>query len=631
MTNNTYKFLDKINYPNDLRKLDVKDLPFLCNDLREYIIDVISNNPGHLGASLGAVELTVALHYVYNTPEDKLIWDVGHQAYSHKILTGRKEQFKTNRTYKGISGYPKMNESEFDSFGTGHSATSISAALGMAIASKLENNNNRQHIAIIGDGSLTGGMAFEAMNHAGSTKANILIILNDNGISIDKSVGALNKYLIDISTSKTYNKIKNKVWDALSFGKNRGTIARNVIQQFENAIKGTMLKGSNLFESLGFRYFGTVDGHDVMRLVRILDDLKSINGPKVLHIRTIKGKGLKLAEEEQTKYHAPGHFNPQTGEIIKETKRTETIKYQEVFGHTIVELARGNDKIIGITPSMLSGCSLNIMFEQMPEKTFDVGIAEQHAVTFSAGLSVDGYIPFCNIYSSFLQRSYDQIIHDVALQNLPVIFCIDRGGLVGEDGATHHGAYDLAFLRCIPNMIISAPMNEHELRNMMLTAVNNKKNPFSIRYPRGKGVLIDWKNKMEILEIGKGRIINSGNNIALISIGHIGNSVVEATKILQMQDINPSHYDIRFLKPIDSDLLHEIFKNHNTIITIEDGTIIGGLGSNIVEFANDNNYKHKIIRLGIPDKFIEQGTIRQLQIECNIDIDSIISTIKKHW
>ncbi len=631
MFNKTYKYLDKVNYPEDLKKLDISELPDLCDDLRQYIIDVISNNPGHLGASLGTVELTAALHYAFNTPDDKLIWDVGHQAYSHKILTGRKKTFPSNRTYKGISGFPKMNESIYDAFGTGHSSTSISAALGMAIAADLEGNKTRQHIAVIGDGSMTGGMAFEAMNHAGWSNANVLIILNDNGIAIDKSVGALKEYLIDISTSKTYNKVKEKIWNALSFGKNRGNFARNIVQQFENALKGTILKSSNLFESLGFRYFGPVDGHDVERLVRILNDLKNIKGPKILHIHTIKGKGLRLAEIDQTIYHAPGHFNPKTGELIKDNCINETVKYQEVFGETILALAKRNKKIVGITPAMASGCSLDIMMVEMPNRVFDVGIAEQHAVTFSAGLATDGYIPFCNIYSSFLQRSYDQIIHDVALQNIPVIFCIDRGGLVGEDGATHHGAYDLSFLRCIPNIVVSAPMDEHELRNLMYTAQKQNKSPFSIRYPRGRGYIAAWRNKMVELLIGKGRVIKTGNDVAVVSIGHIGNLVVDAFEILQIDGIFPSHYDMRFLKPIDIELLHEVFKNHNTIITIEDGTIIGGLGSAIIEFASENGYSQKIIRMGIPDSFIEQGSISQLRSECGFDTDSIIAAIKNNY
>lgn len=626
----SYKILSTINYPKDLRQIPVSELPELCEELREYIINVISHNPGHLGASLGTVELTVALHYAFNTPTDKLIWDVGHQAYSHKILTGRKELFKKNRMHEGISGFPKMSESEFDAFGTGHSSTSISAALGMAIAAKLNGDNQRQHIAVIGDGSMTGGMAFEALNHAGWENANVLVILNDNGIAIDKSVGALKEYLLDISTSKAYNRLKDKIWNALSYKNNKASLARNFIQQFENALKGTLLKKSNLFESLGFRYFGPVDGHDVERLVKIFNDLKRIPGPKLLHIRTVKGKGLRLAEIEQTKYHAPGLFNPETGILIKHLSNNDPPKFQEVFGETIVALAKQNPKIVGVTPAMASGCSLSLMMKTMPDRAFDVGIAEQHAVTFSAGMATSGYIPFCNIYSTFLQRSYDQIIHDVAIQDLPVIFCIDRGGLVGEDGTTHHGVYDIAFLRCIPNMIIASPMNEHELRNMMFTAQATK-HPFAIRYPRGKGVLSDWKNKMVEIPVGKGRLIKSGQQIAILSFGPLGNLVADAVSIAEMHGIMVSHYDLRFVKPIDQELLHEVFKNHHTVITIEDGTVIGGVGSAVTEFMTEHNYSANIVRMGVPDHLIEQGSIAQLRTECGIDTDHLVAAIKKYW
>lgn len=627
----SYKILSTINLPIDLRKKSVSELPELCDELREYIINVISHNPGHLGASLGTVELTVALHYAFNTPTDKLIWDVGHQAYSHKILTGRKEQFKFNRMHEGISGFPKMKESEYDAFGTGHSSTSISAALGMAIAAKLSGDNQRQHIAVIGDGSMTGGMAFEAMNHAGWENANILVILNDNGIAIDKSVGALKEYLLDISTSKAYNRLKDKIWNALSFKNNQASIARNFIQQFENALKGTLLKKSNLFESLGFRYFGPVDGHDVERLIKIFNDLKQIPGPKLLHVRTVKGKGLRLAEIDQTKYHAPGLFNPETGVIIKQPCTNEPPKYQEVFGETLVALAKRNSKIVGITPSMASGCSLNIMMKEMPERAFDVGIAEQHAVTFSAGMASSGFVPFCNIYSTFLQRAYDQIIHDVAIQDLPVIFCIDRGGLVGEDGATHHGLYDIAFLRCIPNMIVASPMNEHELRNMMFTAQSKTHHPFAIRYPRGKGVLPMWRNKMVDIPIGKGRLLKSGAQIALLSFGPIGNLVSDAIEISEIQGKQVSHYDLRFAKPLDEDLLHEVFKNHHTVITIEDGAIDGGIGSAVTEFMTLYQYTVVIIRMGIPDRIIEQGSVSELYSECGIDTDHIVAKINENW
>lgn len=627
----SYNILKTITTPPDLRKKAVSELPVLCDELREYIINVISHNPGHLGASLGTVELTVALHYAFNTPNDKLIWDVGHQAYSHKILTGRKEQFKLNRMHEGISGFPKITESEYDAFGTGHSSTSISAALGMAIAAKMSGDNQRQHIAVIGDGSMTGGMAFEAMNHAGWENANILVVLNDNGISIDKSVGALKEYLIDISTSKTYNKLKDKVWKALSSKDNKGSVARDFVQQVENALKGSLLKKSNLFESLGFRYFGPVDGHDVERLVKIFNDLKRIPGPKLLHVRTVKGKGLKLAEIDQTKYHAPGHFNPSTGELIPQPCVNEAPRFQEVFGETIVALAKRNPKIVGVTPAMASGCSLDLMMEAMPDRAFDVGIAEQHAVTFSAGMAASGYVPFCNIYSTFLQRAYDQIIHDVAIQNLPVIFCIDRGGLVGEDGSTHHGIYDIAFLRCIPNMVVASPMDEHELRNMMYTAQLDPKHPFAIRYPRGKGLLTAWRNKMVEIPIGKGRLMKSGTQIAIISFGPLGNLATDAMAIAEIEGMTVSHYDLRFVKPIDQELLHEVFKNHHTVITIEDGTVVGGMGSAVTEFMTENGYSANIIRMGVPDTIVEQGSVTQLRATCGIDTDHLVAAIKNNW
>ncbi len=628
---NSYKLLSQIEFPSDLRKLPASELPTLCSELREYIINVISHNPGHLGSSLGTVELTTALHYVFDTPVDKLIWDVGHQAYSHKILTGRKEDFKLNRMYKGISGFPKMNESEYDAFGTGHSSTSISAALGMAISAKLNNNHQRQHIAVIGDGSMTGGMAFEAMNHAGWENANVLVVLNDNGISIDKSVGALKEYLIDISTSKTYNRLKDKVWKALTFKNNKGSYVRNFVQQFENALKGTILKKSNLFESLGFRYFGPVDGHDVERLVKIFNDLKQIPGPKLLHIRTKKGKGLDLAERDQTRYHAPGLFNPVTGEIISQSCSDEPLRFQDVFGETIVALAKRNPKIIGVTPAMASGCSLDLMMQKMPDRAFDVGIAEQHAVTFSAGMAASGHVPFCNIYSTFLQRSLDQVIHDVAIQNLPVIFCIDRGGLVGEDGATHHGIYDIAFLRSVPNLIISSPINEHELRNLMFTAQSDPQHPFVIRYPRGKGVLPIWRNKMVEIEVGKGKLLKSGSQIAMLSFGPIGNLTADAVSIASIEGMQVSHYDLRFVKPLDNELLHEVFKNHHTIVTIEDGTVVGGVGSAVAEFMLEHGYSANIVRMGVPDKIIEQGSVAQLRSECRLDSDHMIQVIKKYW
>lgn len=623
--------LSKIKSPEDLRKLSEKQLPQLCAEIRDFILDVMSENPGHLGASLGAVEIAVALHYAYNTPEDKLVWDVGHQAYAHKILTERKDLFHTNRTYKGISGFPKMSESKYDSFGVGHSSTSISAALGMAMAAKMNGISNRKHIAVIGDGSMTGGMAMEALNNAGVSRSNLLVVLNDNGISIDKSVGALKDYLTHITTSRAYNKLKNFVWKAL--GKVTAQIGpdhQRIAQKIDRAIKGSILRRSNLFESYGFRYFGPIDGNDVKRLANLFHDLQRIPGPKLVHLVTKKGKGFKLAEADQTRYHAPGTFNRKTGEITK-SNCTEKLapKYQTVFGRTIIELAEKNEKIVGITPAMPSGCSLNLMMEKMPDRVFDVGIAEQHAVTFSAGLATQEMIPFCNIYSTFMQRAYDQVVHDVALQNLPVVFCIDRGGLVGEDGATHHGAFDLAYFRTVPNMIVSAPMNEQELRNLMYTAQLDGIGPFSIRYPRGRGVMPEWKTPFEKLEIGKGRKLRDGKDVAIISIGHVGNFVTEAAEKLSQENIEISHYDMCFLKPIDEDLLHDALKNHSKIITVEDGTIVGGLGSAVLEFMADHNYKADLKRLGIPDKFIEHGSIKELHKECGFDADGIVKAVNE--
>ena len=580
--------LSKINCPADLRKLKKSQLPKLSEQLRQYIIDIVAENGGHLGASLGVVELSVALHYIFNTPEDQLVWDVGHQAYGHKILTGRKDIFHTNRIYNGISGFPKRSESEYDTFGAGHSSTSISAALGMALASKHKGDEKKQHIAVIGDGSMSGGMAFEALNHAGAEHSNLLVILNDNCMSIDPAVGALKEYLTDISTSHTYNKAKNKIWRILGKISKFGPNAQKVAQKVEGAVKSTLLGESNYFESLNFRYFGPIDGHDVKHLTTVLKDLKNIPGPKILHCLTKKGKGYDPAEEGcATQWHAPGLFQKETGKIIKDAP----IKYQDVFGKSIIELAKENDKIIGVTPAMLSGSSLGLMMEQMPERTFDVGIAEQHAVTFSAGLATQGLIPFCNIYSTFMQRAYDQLIHDVALQNLNVVFCLDRGGLVGADGATHHGAYDIAYLRCIPNMVVAAPMNEQELRNMMYTAQLPNKGPFSIRYPRGNGVMYNWETPFEELEIGKGQLVNEGEEIAILSIGHAGNFAISAQEDFAKTGLSIAHYDMRFVKPIDEDLLHNIFRKFDKVITLEDACLQGGFGSAVLEFMGDNNYK----------------------------------------
>ena len=620
--------LSGVNFPSDLRKLKPDELPLICEEIRQFIIDVISANPGHLGASLGAVELAVAIHYAFNTPFDKIIWDVGHQAYAHKILTGRKDVFHTNRMYKGISGFPRMSESEYDAFGVGHSSTSISAALGMGVAANLNQEQNRHHVAIIGDGAMTGGMAMEALNNAGVSNANLLVILNDNGIAIDRNVGAIKDYLADIVTSHTYNKIRDKIWLLLGGDTKYGKNTRAVVKQVGNALKLSILKRSNLFEAFKFRYFGPVDGHDVVRLTKLLSDLKDIKGPKLLHIITVKGKGYKHAEQEQTVYHAPGIFDKNTGEIAQDKCHGQPPKYQTVFGRTIVELAEKNPHIVGITPAMSTGCSLNIMMTKMPDRAFDVGIAEQHAVTFAAGLAASGKIPFCNIYSTFMQRGYDQLIHDVALQKLQVIFCLDRAGLVGEDGATHHGAYDLAFLRCIPNLTIASPMNEEELRNMMFTAQMEGKGPFAIRYPRGRGVMPEWKTPFAELEIGKGRMIRAGKDAVLITIGHPGNEAVKACKKLWEQGVDTAHYDIRFLKPIDMPLLHDIFKKFNRIVTVEDGAITGGLGSAVIEFMADNGYTAKIKRLGIPDRFVEQGTLGELYEECGYDAGAIVAAVK---
>ncbi len=621
--------LSKINSPDDLRKLQPEELPGLCQEIRQFILEVISENPGHLGASLGAVELTAAIHYAFNTPEDKLVWDVGHQAYTHKILTGRKDVFHTNRTYKGISGFPRMSESKYDAFGTGHSSTSISAALGMAIASSLAGNKNRQHIAVIGDGALTGGMAMEALNNAAVSKANLLVILNDNGIAIDKNESGLSNALTEITTSQTYNKLRDKIWVIMG-GKTRyGANSRAIVKQISGALKSTLLRRSNLFEAFGFRYFGPVDGHDVVRLVHLFEDMKRIPGPKLLHVVTTKGKGFAKAEKDQTTYHAPGHFDKETGELKEALCKNLPPKYQTVFGRTIIELAEKNEKIVGVTPAMPTGCSLNMMMVKMPSRAFDVGIAEQHAVTFSAGMAAQGFVPFCNIYSTFMQRAYDQVIHDVALQKLHVVFCLDRGGLVGEDGATHHGVFDLAYLRPVPNLTIASPLNEEELRNMMYTAQLEGMGPWAIRYPRGRGMMPEWKTAFRELPVGKGQKLRDGNSLAFISIGHIGNVVMAACETLSEQGIEAAVYDMRFLKPLDEEILNEVFTKFDKIITIEDGTILGGLGSAVMEFASDNGFHKTIIhRLGIPDRFIEQGTPEELYHECGIDAEGIINAAK---
>jgi 1-deoxy-D-xylulose-5-phosphate synthase len=627
MEERAYKFLETINSPKDLKRLSIDELKMLSDELRRFVVDMVSANPGHLGASLGVTELTVALHYVYNTPYDQLVWDVGHQAYMHKILTGRRDLFHTNRKYKGISGFPKMTESEYDSFGVGHSSTSISAALGLAVAARIKGEQSRKVVAIIGDGSMTGGMAFEGLNNAGYSNANLLVILNDNNMAIDPNVGALQKYLTKITTSRTYNKVKNNVWNFLGRFK---MSPRRAIQKIGIGLKSTLLKHSNLFEALNFRYFGPVDGHNIEDLIETLEHLKDIPGPKLLHVITTKGKGYKYAEENQTRFHAPGLFDKNTGEIyLAPHDKPQPPKYQEVFGQTIVELGESNPRVVAVTPAMISGSSLKAFFTRFPERSFDVGIAEQHAVTFSAGMAAQGMIPFCNIYSSFMQRAFDQVIHDVAIQKLPVVFCLDRAGLVGEDGATHHGAYDLAYMRLFPGMTISAPMNEEELRNLMFTAQAEASGPFVIRYPKGAGVMLEWKKAMRKLPVGKGRIVCEGNDLAIITLGTVGNFAVDAVKLLAIEGIEALHADMRFLSPLDTELLHTIFKNHRLVITVEDGTINGGLGSAVAEFVAENGYRAQILRLGVPDRFVEHGSQSQLYHECGYDVAGIVQSAKK--
>ncbi len=624
-----YNLLNTIEGPDDMKSLTPEQLRELSSELRQFIIEIVSSNPGHFGASLGVVELTVALHHVFNAPYDQIIWDVGHQAYGHKILTGRRDNFHTNRKYGGISGFPKPSESKFDAFGVGHSSTSISAALGMAAGNDYKGQDDRQVVAVIGDGSLSGGMAYEALNNAGHAGKNLLVILNDNHISIDPSVGAMKEYLLDITTSKAYNKVKGDVWNLLGFLSKIAPNARNYAQKIENAVKSIVLKQSNLFESLNFRYFGPVDGHDVIHLAEVLRDMKDIPGPKILHVITQKGKGFAKAEENQTAFHSPGKFNMHTGEMIQKVEDgPQPPLYQDVFGETILELAKLNKKIVGITPAMPTGSSLKLMMDEMPDRTYDVGIAEQHAVTFSAGLAAAGMTPFCNIYSSFMQRAYDQVIHDVAIQNLPVVFFLDRAGLVGSDGATHHGAYDLAYFRCIPNMVISSPLNESEMRDLMFTAQLKPEGPFVIRYPRGRGVMVDWKQPFSKIEIGKGQQLKDGNDIAILSFGPIGHEATRAIEVLEKEQISVAHYDMRFLKPIDNKLLQSVFTRFDKIITLEDASIIGGLGSAVIEYMNDNSYKAKIVRLGIPDKFVEHGTQEELYRDCGYDAEGIAKSVR---
>ena len=613
------EILEKINDPKDLKGLDTKELDELCAQLREYMVECCSKNPGHLGASLGAVELSVALHYVYDTPHDKLVWDVGHQAYAHKIITGRREAFVNNRKSGGLSGFPKMSESEYDAFGAGHTSVSISAALGIAEAARIK-GEKRHVVAVIGDGAMTGGLAFEGLNNAGALKSDILVILNDNQISIDKNVGALHNYLVKISVSPAYNRMKNRIWRIAGNGR-----IRRLIQKFMLSTKLAFMKNGSVFQGLGFRYFGTIDGNDMDELVTTLSNLKDIPGPKLLHIRTLKGKGYKPAEEDQCVWHAPGKFDIETGKRITQAKKV--YRYQDIFGETIVELARENEKIVGITPAMASGCSLTHMMKEFPQRTYDVGIAEQHAVTFSAGLAAGGMLPFCNIYSTFMQRAYDSIIHDVALQNLKVVFCLDRGGIVGEDGATHHGAFDLAYLRPVPNIVLAAPMNEIELRNMLYSATQPEYGAVAIRYPRGACEGLDWKKPFEYVEPGKGVVVSEGEGVAVVTLGTIGNRAAKAVAKAKEEGLSPLHINMRFLKPLDTLLLGETCNRCHTIITVEDGAVTGGLASAVAEYVAQHNLNVKVVSLGIPDRFIEQGTVDELISECGYNVDSIYNSI----
>ncbi len=620
--------LNRINFPADLHQLSEEQLPEVCAELRQYIIDVLSENPGHLGASLGTVELTVALHYVFNAPYDRIVWDVGHQAYGHKILTGRREVFHTLRKFGGISGFPNPAESEYDAFIAGHASNSISAAMGMAVASALK-HENRHVIAVIGDGAMTGGLAFEGLNNASVNPNNLLIILNDNNMAIDHSVGGLSQYLVDITTSQAYNKMRYDVYRGLKKIKLIDDGRRDNILRFNNSLKALLTQQHNLFEGFSIRYFGPVDGHDVGYLVKLLNDIKDMQGPKLLHIKTKKGKGFKPAEESATEWHAPGRFNKETGERIIVHKLNEPQLYQDVFGHTLVELAEKDERIVGITPAMPTGCSMTYLMKEFPDRAFDVGIAEGHAVTFSAGLAKEGMIPFCNVYSSFMQRAYDMVIHDVALQKLHLILCLDRAGLVGEDGATHHGVFDLAYLRPIPNLVISSPLNEWDLRNLMYTGYKISDGPFVIRYPRGKGEKSDWRNDMQILPIGKGRKLREGHDIAVLSLGPIGNEAIKAIDQVEPEGISVAHYDMIYLKPLDEALLHEVGRKFKRIITIENGVIAGGLGSAVLEFMADHGYTPQVKRIGVPDQFIEHGSIPELYKLCGMDADSIAKVIRQ--
>ena len=619
-----YPLLSKIDSPDDLRKLPVESLPDVCAELREFLIDTLSRNPGHFASNMGTVELTVALHYVFDTPYDRIVWDVGHQAYCHKILTGRRDKFDTNRKFGGISGFPNPAESKYDSFIAGHASNSISAALGMAVASKLNHDSKRRNVvAVIGDASISGGLAFEGLNNASLSNSNLLIILNDNDMAIDQNVGALNNYMTHLNTSKAYNALRYKVYKTLKKLHLIDEKHKNLILRFNNSVKALLSHQQNVFEGLDIRYFGPFDGHDVERIVRVLKDIKDMDGPRLLHLRTRKGKGYKPAEDNPTIWHAPGKFNKETGERIVEDTTGKPLKYQDVFGKTIVELARKNDKIVGVTAAMSTGCSMSFLFDALPERAFDVGIAEEHAVTFSAGMAKDGLTPFCCIYSTFLQRAYDEIIHDVAIQNLPVVFCIDRAGLVGDDGVTHHGIFDLAYLGNIPNVIVSSPINEHYLRNLMYTAQMGKYGPFAIRYPRGRGVLADWHNEMCELPLGKGRKLKDGDKVAVLTLGPIGNDVEDVIKNLGTESCHVAHYDMIFMRPIDESILEEVGKRFSHVITVEDGTVDGGFGSVVTEWFNGHDMNVRVHRIGIPSCFVAQGTIGQLRKVCGMDNESI--------
>lgn len=631
MAKNTYKHLHNINSPDDLKKINKDELPVVCQELRNFIIDEVSKNPGHLGSNLGVIELTVALHYVFNTPYDRLVWDVGHQAYAHKVLTGRRDVFHTNRQLNGISGFPKIEESEYDTFGVGHASTSISAALGMAIAAQ-KKGEDRKVVAVIGDGSMTGGLAFEGLNNTSMVDNDMLIVLNDNQMAIDPIKGGFTQYLVDITTSKAYNQIRHKVYNFFRKRKIVDEDKRDKIIRFNNSLKTAFTqKDHNIFEGLSIRYFGPVDGHDTLNLIRILSEIKNFKGPKVLHVITQKGKGYEPAEKSVTVWHAPGKFDPETGErLVCNSNNVEPPLFQDVFGKTLLELAKVNDKIIGITPAMPSGCSMTIMQRRFPDRVFDVGIAEAHAVTFSAGLAKEGMVPFCNIYSSFMQRAYDSVIHDVALQKLPVIMCLDRAGIVGSDGATHQGQFDMAYMRCIPNLTIAAPRNEMELRNLMYTAQLPDKGPFVIRYPRGKGFNVEWHNEWEEQPIGKGECLKNGEDMAVVTIGTMASPAEKAINLLENETgVSIAHYDARFLKPLDEELFHEIGKKFSKIITIEDGVTDGGFGSAVLEFISDNGYNAEIFRLGIPDEFVEHGTPEELYKQLGLDAEGLHRNFKK--